>query len=133
MVNPTLAHKVAEGPTLVEILRGTRIVNVAPNVRRELIPHGLPRHLGARRRTNGLNRADELARHNRVLGRGTGVGVRRRMHEVSFHSGRAVALPSNGDGDGLPNERRVDANAGRLTLRPQLANQFCETDGVEKH
>ena len=29
VVNPTLAHKVAEGPTLVEILRGTRVVDVA--------------------------------------------------------------------------------------------------------
>ena len=37
VVNPTLAHKVAEGPTLVEILRGTRVVDVAPNVRREFI------------------------------------------------------------------------------------------------
>ena len=53
VVNPTLAHKVAEGPTLVEILRGTRVVDVAPNVWREFIPHCLPGHLGARGGTNG--------------------------------------------------------------------------------
>ena len=101
--NPTLTHQVAEDPTLVEILRGTRVVDVAPYVRRELIPYCLPRHLGARSGTNGLNRADELARHNRVLCRGAGTGIRRRTHEASFHSGLSVALPSNGDGDGLPN------------------------------
>ena len=79
-----------------------------------------------------MNRAGELARHNRVLGRGAGVGIRRRMYEASFHSGRSVALPAD-EVDLLSNEAGVDVHAGGFTLRPQFANQFRETDGVEKH
>ena len=73
-----------------------------------------------------MNRAGELARHNRVLGRGAGVGIRRRMYEASFHSGRSVALPAD-EVDLLSNEAGVDVHAGGFTLRPQFANQFRET------